>query len=1082
MRVVGMPLFNKKYIKKQVGEHPAPIPDEHLKTLTDWAGSIQDGSIYLQKETALHGSFKSKIVEGVLGYQDFTTGDQWTVTAEQNIGRGEVDLALGIFSNEGTKILAPFELKGAKTKDLDAMMPGRNKTPVQQAWEYANAVPGCGWVLVCNYVELRLYSYATGSLTYETFYFADLTKPEEYARFMMFLSADALLSGRTQDHLAASQREEKDITNKLYDDYKEIRHVLIDQVAKAAPDLDGETQIAYAQTILDRVLFVAFAEDTSLLPERSLEKAFEHADPYNPKPVWDNFKGLFKAIDKGSKDLNIPRYNGGLFKRHPGIDKLKLDDLVCEGFKRLGEYDFASEVSVTILGHIFEQSITDLERLQAIARGDEVEEEPKKAKGTKGKRKRDGVVYTPDYIARFIVDQTLGGHLEELFDDCLKGNVVKASLGKPYEELQWRGKGSELKAWKEYQKRLGKLRIVDPACGSGVFLVTAFDYLKAEYHRVNAKVADLSGAQPGLFDPDGEILSKNLFGVDVNSESVEITKLSLWLKTARRGKVLDSLDDHLRVGDSIIEDANYAYLEHGFSWREAFPEVYNDGGFDVVLGNPPYVRQELISPMKPYLEKRFSVYHGVADLYCYFFERGLRLLKKGGHLGYISNATFFKTASGKPLREYLSNNASLETVVNFGDTQVFEGVTTYPAILIMKQGEVSKDHQVMFWNVTELPNSNFGKAFDKNKAPYSQINLSSEAWELEDERLWALRKKIKGNRKSLKEVYGAPLYGIKTGRNEAFVIDKKTRDRLISEDPKSAEIIKPFLEGKDLKRWHAESRDLYLIFTRRGIDIENYPAVLKHLEQYREKLEPKPSNWKPKNKDDKWKGRKTGTYQWYEIQDTVDYHDEFQKLKINYPHFCQERLFNFDNSHFYSNDKSYIIPESDYLLLGLLNSSTYWYIITGMSPAVRGGFHELRIQYMQTLPIPSVDEAQKEVLSSLAKACQSAAEKRYKLQRSIVRRIPDLCPPEREAKLSNKLKSWWELEDFKAFQAEIKSKFKADIPLKERNDWEELLSETKQQINALTAEIEANEAKINALVYQLFDLTAEEVKLIEENV
>ncbi len=123
---------------------------------------------------------------------------------------------------------------------------------------------------------------------------------------------------------------------------------------------------------------------------------------------------------------------------------------------------------------------------------------------------------------------------------------------------------------------------------------------------------------------------------------MEITKLSLWLKTARRGKVLDSLDGHLRVGDSLIEEANYAYLDHGFNWKDAFPEVFKDGGFDVVLGNPPYVRQELIKPMKPYLEKRFEVYHGVADLYCYFFERGLRLLKAGGRLGYISSATFFR--------------------------------------------------------------------------------------------------------------------------------------------------------------------------------------------------------------------------------------------------------------------------------------------------------------------------------------------------------------------------------------------------------------------------------------------------------
>jgi Eco57I restriction-modification methylase/restriction endonuclease TaqI-like protein/restriction-modification enzyme MmeI-like protein len=1071
-----MPLFNKKYIKKQIGDHPAPISEGHFQILNDWSQSIKDGSIFTQKETALHGSFKSKIVEQVLGYKDFTTGDEWSVAAEEKIGRGEVDLALGIFTKETSQIIAPFELKGAKTKDLDAIMPGRNKSPVQQAWQYANGVKGCSWVLVCNYTELRLYSYATGNQEYEVFYLKDLVDPAEYARFQMLLSAESLINGRTLEYLAASQREEKDITAKLYADYKEIRHNLIDQVQLATPGTDGETQIAYAQTILDRVLFIAFAEDTGLLPQHSLKNAFEHADPYNPKPVWDNFKGLFKAIDKGNPALKIPRYNGGLFKRHPAIDKLKLPDLVCEGFKRLGDYDFASEVSVTILGHIFEQSITDLERLQAISRGEEVA--PEKKTGTTGKRKLAGVVYTPDYIARFIVAQTVGAHLRELFDTCLKKNITKDSYGKPYEDVKWRNKDAELKTWTDYQKALSKLRIVDPACGSGVFLVTAFDYLKDEYHRVNIKVADLSGQQPDLFDPDSEILSKNLFGVDVNAESVEITKLSLWLKTARRGKVLDSLDDHLCVGDSIIEDSNYAYMEHGFSWKAAFPKVFNDGGFDIVLGNPPYVRQELISPMKPYLEKQFEVYHGVADLYCYFFERGVRLLKDGGRVGYISNATFFKTASGKPLRKFLSEKTTLETIVNFGDTQVFEGVTTYPAIMVMKSQTTPKKHNLSFWNVDELPKANFSEAFDNLKAEYAQNNLTSEAWELEDERLTILRQKIKKGKKTLKEVYGSPYRGILTGRNEAFVIDQTTRDRLIVEDAKSAEIIKPFLEGKDLKRWRSESRDLFLIFTRRGIEIENYPAILKHLEQYHDILEPKPKDWK----GDKWQGRKPGPYKWYEIQDSTNYYRLFEAPKILYGEFSSNNIFSMDKRGWHPNNKCYLIPSPCYFLLGYLNSKAFWYHICGETVFVRGHFYQMHSVYLENSPIPKATDAQKAELAEFAKACQDAAEARYAKQQSITRRIPDLCPDGNDPKLSNKLKSWWEFEDFKAFQKEIKSKFKQDIPLSERTEWEDWIAAEKTEINRLTAEIKAHEAKINALVYQLFDLTDEEIKLLEANI
>lgn len=202
-----------------------------------------------------------------------------------------------------------------------------------------------------------------------------------------------------------SRREDRDITDGLYRLYKEQRASLIGAVQADKPDMPAIDAIGVAQTILDRVLFIAFAEDNGLLPDDSLLRAFEHSDPYNPRPVWQNFLGLFRAIDQGNAALQIPRYNGGLFGRDPVILDLSLPDAICEGFKRLAEYDFASEVSVTVLGHIFEQSIADVETLQAEALGEAPPQA--KASGTSGRRKRDGVVYTPDYVARFIVDQTL---------------------------------------------------------------------------------------------------------------------------------------------------------------------------------------------------------------------------------------------------------------------------------------------------------------------------------------------------------------------------------------------------------------------------------------------------------------------------------------------------------------------------------------------------------------------------------------------------------------------------------------------------------------------------------------------------
>ena len=725
-----MNLFNRKTMQRHAAA--APVPADHLAALEAWGEMIRDGRIYTLKEVALHGQFTAKIVEGVLGYHGPAGGAEYTVATEQTILRGSVDLALGRFSSKASEILAPFELKGAGTRDLDAIMPGRNKSPVQQAWEYAMNARGVKWVLVSNYIELRLYGFGEGTAAYETFRLDQLTDPDEYTRFTLLLSAENLLSGRTLDLLKESRREDKDITDRLYKDYKALRLKLLGAVKKADDTIEPLDAIALAQKILDRVLFVAFAEDTGLLPNNTLANAFTARDAYNPRPVWENFMGLFRAIDLGSEELKIPRYNGGLFRPDEAINALKLPDDVCEGFKTLGDYDFASEASVTVLGHIFEQSIVDVERLQAVARGEE--EEPEKTTGTTGRSKRDGVVYTPDYIARFIVAETLGAHIEEVFTDILRGHAKKGADLSDYAAIPWRRKSAELEAWQAYRDKIKALRIVDPACGSGVFLIMAFDFLKAELSRVNDKIAELEGKDihiEDFLDPDSEILTNNLFGVDVNVESVEIAKLSLWIKTARRGKVLDSLSGSIRVGDSLIEDSNFAYLEHAFTWETAFPNVFAEGGFDVVLGNPPYVRMELLKAMKPYLETRYEVVSDRADLYCYFYERGLRLLKPGGRLGYISSNTFFKTGSGRPLREYLLREATIESVVNFGDLQVFEGVTTYPAILTLKHTAAQKGHELRFWNVDKLPEANFLATWEAAAGPYPQPALTAESWELE---------------------------------------------------------------------------------------------------------------------------------------------------------------------------------------------------------------------------------------------------------------------------------------------------------------------------------------------------------------
>ncbi len=1057
-----MTLFNRKTIARHITQVATPS-DAALEILHNWSSMITTGQVNSLKETALHGDFKSKIVEGVLGYKSAVGNPEYTVETEQTILSGSVDLALGHFTATDARIIAPFELKGAKTKDLDAIMHGRAKSPVQQAWEYATNNVGTKWVLVSNYLEIRLYGFGEGTQSYEHFDMARLHEPEEYARFMLLLSADNLLTGKTIDLLHESRKEDKDITDALYADYKALRSTLIHAINDAS-DISALDSISTAQTVLDRVLFIAFAEDTGLLPRNTLQKAFEHNDPYNPRPVWQTFQALFTAIDKGNAQLKIPRYNGGLFAPVAEIDALTLPDDTCEAFKKIGEYDFGSEISVTVLGHIFEQSIADMERLQAEARGEVVED--KKASGTSGRRKRDGVVYTPDYVARFIVEHTIGTHLREIFDGLLTDNTKKNADISDYEKLDWKNKASELTTWESYRDRLRSLRIVDPACGSGVFLIMAFDYLKAELSRVNNKISDLKDGAGDLFDPDSEILTHNLFGVDVNSESVEITKLSLWIKTARPGKVLDDLDGNIRVGDSLIEDSNFAYLDHAFTWKDAFKEIFNEGGFDIVLGNPPYVRMEFLKKLKPYLEKRFEVVSDRADLYAYFFERGLKVLKDGGRMGYISSSTFFKTGSGKPLRNFLRNQATLETVVDFRDHQIFEGVTTYPAILTMKRGAAPKDHQVSFWVIDEMPENNFRASFEDHRSKYPQNALSEGSWAFENPALYALRHKVTNGHKTIKEVYGSPCRGIVTGLNEAFVIDTQTKEQLCAEDPKSIEILKPFLEGKDLKRWRSEPRGLWIIYIPKNkLKIDGYPAIRDWLMPFKDKLE-----------------KRATKQEWFELQQAQEaYQEHFEGDKINYGEFSQSNLYG-KNSGNYLNNKCYFIPSSDSHLLALLNSKPLWSIVCGKSVAVRGGFYQMHTQYVETLPIPDATDAQKAELAALAEAAQTAAEERYKLQENLRRRIPDLCPDDREPKLTTKLKEWWNLPDFKAFQAEIKKCFKSEIPLRDRTEWEDWMSKDRAEINRLSAQIRGYEDAINTIVYELFELTDNEIKLLKKNI
>lgn len=253
------------------------------------------------------------------------------------------------------------------------------------------------------------------------------------------------------------------------------------------------------------------------------------------------------------------------------------------------------------------------------------------------------------------------------------------------ERLTQQQRDTEIKFWLAYRDEvLKQTRVLDPACGSGAFLIPAFDYLMRQYQRVNQALAALNYS-PNHIELDKTILSNNLYGVDLSLESVEITKLSLWLKTAERGKTLTYLDDNIKVGNSIVDDLQVT--DYAFNWQSEFPHVLAAGGFDVAIGNPPYVRQELLSPIKPYLQAHYKSYDGVADLFIYFYEKGLKILKPGGVLSYIVTNKWLRSGYGEPLRKFFTDQGVVDQIIDFGHAPIFQDADTFPCIVAVRQRE-----------------------------------------------------------------------------------------------------------------------------------------------------------------------------------------------------------------------------------------------------------------------------------------------------------------------------------------------------------------------------------------------------------
>lgn len=803
------------------------------------------------------------------------------------------------------------------------------------------------------------------------------------------------------------------------------RDLLARSIALRNPDLSVEELNFAVQRTIDRIIFLRICED------RGIEDYGCLLALVNGENVYGRLRELYRRADA--------RYNSGLFHfrsekdraEHPdtltprlAIDDKPLKEIIRGLYYPDSPYEF-SVLPADILGQVYEQFLGKVIRLTAGHRA-VVEEKPEV-------KKAGGVYYTPTYIVDYIVKSTVGKLLE--------GKAPKAAAD---------------------------LRVLDPACGSGSFLIGAYQHL-LDWHRdwyaTHHPEKWAAGKQPTIHasaikgeDHGGgtgnwrlttterkRILLNNIYGVDIDSQAVEVTKLSLLLKVlegenegtlARQlrmfhERALPDLGNNIKCGNSLIgpdwNDGKQMDLLSGvdqarvnaFDWPAEFPAIMKGGGFDAVIGNPPYVRMEGFKELKSYLREHYESHDERSDLYAYFVERSHQLLRRGGRFGMIVSNKFLRANYGAPLREYLRKSAAIERVTDFAGLPVFVGATVRTVVLLTRNGlsptvgiSYSPPPSVEEFQALVGKTRSVEEMIAFSTYPISPEALDGAVWSFRESRDDALLERLQRGSVRLTEYCdGLICRGVVSGLTEAFIIDEPTRTAIIAKNRRAAEILKPVLNGRDIRRYAISPPDSYLIYTHHGIDPTPYPAIVEHLRPWKAQLE------------------KRATKQaWYELQQPQLKFARFMEgPKIIFPDIATAPRFAPDDRGFYGTNTTYFIPKPDRYLLGLLNSSLGNFYFKTVCAGLEGKMEiYLRFfgQYLEGFPVRVVDAADS-------------------LQRSRHNQVVSLV--ERMLNLHKKLPA----------------------------------ARTDQEKTALQRQIADTDQRIDHLVYDLYSLTEEEIKIVE---
>ena len=1001
---------------------------EKRKVLDKWIKNLENGVLDKSKEEEFQGVFLQDIFTTVLGAVNKADGKtEWNLEHESKtkMDGQKADGALGFFDINGKKdVKVVIELKASKISlDIRQKRVGDTRTPVEQAFGYAPKFEGsCKWVIVSNYKEIRLYK-ANNMLEYQVFFLKNLKDDLEFKKFIYLLSFENLVkTDKTIKLTETYQKRQIEIEKKFYTEYKNMRLHIFENIKKNNPQKDEYILLEKVQKLLNRFLFICFCENKDLLPNNSYHEMLERGK--KTEDIFESFKSFCSWINIGNIKYNISKFNGGLFKNDEVLDTLVIDDKVFEEMEKISEYDFSSDLNENILGHIFEQSINDIEDLKKEIKSEVFDKK-------KGKRKKDGIFYTPKYITKYIVENSIENWLDNKRKELGEDKLPELTEKDFNYDLYKRNYKKHIEFWTKYREAVKNIKIVDPAYGSGAFLITAFEYLLNYNNYLNDKIFDLTGTKDLFSDTTKEILQNNIFGVDLNKKSVEITKLSLWLKTADKNKTLATLENNIKCGNSLIDDIEIAG-ELAFNWEKEFPQVFKNGGFDVVVGNPPYVftRDNFSELEKSYYIKEYRSSTYKINTYILFMEKSFKLLKNKGYSSMIVPNSWLMMYSGKGIREYILENTKLLEIVNL-EGHSFESANVETIIYIGYKETGEFKTRILLNQKKEFIYSHSKKSTDF-------INEKEKIFKVfNDKNSSEINKKIFENSVMLDEIVNikAGLQAYEKGKGTPKQTPEDVKNRIYDYTYKYNENTHKYLAGGDVKRYAFNWTGQYLKYGKnlsapRTIELFNGKKVI--IREITGKF--------PKSI--------LSTY-------TEDFY-----------------LYNLSNIGIIKKEENEI--NLKYILVILNSRLMSYYFMKNTAKSVRKLFPKIILNDLRKFPFkeislqeqqPFIEKADKMLF--LNKNLQELSQK---FQRLLTRKF------ELE-KLSTKLQDWYLL-NFLEFIKELK-KAKIKLSLKDEMEWEEIFLEKKEEAEKVKNEIEMTDKEIDKIVYELYGLSEEEIKIIE---